>query len=87
MVGYYLHDMPSSNQVWGEYLRLNGYRKHVIPDTCPACYTIKEFCRDHPYGSYLAATGSHVVAIINGDYIDTWDSGFETPVFYFKKEK
>ena len=85
MVGYYLHDMPSSNQVWGEYLYLNGYYKNIIPDVCPACYTIKEFCRDHPHGSYLVATGSHVVAVINGDYIDTWDSGYEIPIYYYVK--
>lgn len=83
--GFKMYDMPSSNEVWGAYLKSLGYAKRIIPDSCPDCYTIREFCYDHPYGRYLVATGSHVVAIINGDYYDTWDSGDEVPVYYFEK--
>ena len=39
--GYSMNDMPSSNSVWGEYLHSQGFRRHVIPDTCPDCYTIQ----------------------------------------------
>ena len=85
MTSYYLNDMPSSNSSWGEYLILNGYRRYVIPNTCPACYTIKEFCMDHPKGRFLVATGSHVVAVIDGDYYDTWDSGWEVPIYYYER--
>lgn len=85
MTSYYLSDMPSSNASWGEYLILNGFRRRVIPDTCPACYTIKEFCMDHPKGRFLVATGSHVVAVIDGDYYDTWDSGYEVPIYYYER--
>lgn len=85
MTSYYLSDMPSSNASLGEYLILNGFRRRVIPDTCPACYTIKEFCMDHPKGRFLVATGSHVVAVIDGDYYDTWDSGYEVPIYYYER--
>ena len=85
--GYSMYDMPSSNEVWGSYLQLQGYKRKVIPNTCPNCYTIKDFCRDNPYGKYLLATGSHVVAVIDGDYYDTWDSGDEIPIYYFTKEE
>lgn len=84
--GFLLRDMPSSNRVWGDYLKTNGYKSHILPDTCPYCYTIKDFCNDYPQGVYILATGTHVVAVINGDYYDTWDSGNETPVYYWKKE-
>ena len=84
--GYTMYDMPSSNEVWGSYLKSQGYKKRVIPNTCPDCYTIRDFCEDNPYGRYLLATGSHVVAVINGDYYDTWDSGDEVPIYYFSKE-
>ena len=87
MTSFYLSDMPSSNRSWGEYLYLNGYRSHMIPDTCPACYTIRQFAKDHPYGRYLLATGTHVVAVIDGDYYDTWDSGDEVPLFYWKEKR
>ena len=84
--GYEMYDMPSSNEVWGEYLRTQGYIKKIIPNTCPNCYTVKDFCIDKPQGRYLLATGSHVIAVINGDYYDTWDSGDEVPIYFFTKE-
>ena len=56
MLGLVMHDMPSSDNVWGEYLYRRGYRKHVIPDTCPYCYTVREFAYEHPSGLYLLKT-------------------------------
>lgn len=82
-----MYDMPSSNEVWSAYLKSEGYMKRIIPNTCPSCYTVRDFCRDHPEGRYLLATGTHVVAAIDGDYYDTWDSGNEIPIYYFVKEK
>lgn len=85
MQGMRSHDMPSSNSVWGEYLKRQGYKKRVLPDTCPDCYTVRDFCYEHKYGKYLIATGSHVVAVIDGDYYDSWDSGDEVPVYFFEE--
>ena len=87
MVGRFLYDMPSSNSVWGEYLLLNGFRRHIIPNTCPACYSVRQFARDYPVGTFVLATGSHVVTVIDGNYYDTWDSGDEIPIYYWRKEK
>lgn len=86
MVSHYLYDMPSSNAVWNEYLLLNGFTRHVIPNTCPACYTVRQFTRDYPVGTYILATGSHVVTVIDGNYYDTWDSGSEVPIYYWRRE-
>lgn len=80
-----MHDMPSSDAVWGEYLYQRGFRKHMIPDTCPFCYTIKDFCSEHPLGSFLLKTSGHVVAVVNGNYYDTSDSGNETPIYFWGK--
>ena len=85
--GYKMYDMPSSNSVWGAYLKEHGYKRHTLPDTCPDCYTVAEFCRDHPSGRFLLGTGSHVVTVVDGDYYDTWDSGDETPIYYWSKEE
>lgn len=84
--GYNMYDMPSSNEVWSSYLKSQGFYKKVIPNTCPDCYTVKDFCKDHPKGKYLLATGSHVIAVIDGNYYDTWNSGDEIPIYYFTKE-
>ena len=86
MKGYVLCDMPSSNEVYGAYLRDNGFTRHSIPNTCPDCYTVKDFCFDHPEGSYVLGTGSHAVAAIDGDYYDIWDSGDEVIINYYAKE-
>lgn len=79
------YDMPSANHVWGAYLIDQGYERHIIPDTCPLCYTVKQFAEDHPEGTFILALHGHVVAVINGDYYDTWDSGEELPVYYWQK--
>lgn len=83
---YVMKDMPSSNSVWSRYLRDKGYKRHIIPDSCPDCYTIEEFANDHKHGRYLLATGTHVVTCLDGDYYDTWDSGRKIPLFYYSKE-
>lgn len=83
--GFLVKNMPSSNAVWGEYLRRKGYKRYVIPNSCPECYTVADFCREHQEGRYLLATGSHVIAVVDGDYYDTWDSGDEVPVYYFER--
>lgn len=82
-----MKNMPSSNAVWNAYLIDHGFVKTLLPNTCPACYTVREFCRDYPVGDYILALNGHVVAVSNGDYYDTWDSGSEIPVFYWRKER
>lgn len=82
-----LFDMPSANHVWGAYLKHKGFRRKLIPDECPDCYTVRDFCRDNPQGIYILALPSHVVAVIDGDYYDTWDSGEEIPIYYWKREE
>ena len=83
-------DMPSSDSVWYEYLRKNGFKRESLPNTCPDCYTVKDFCRDYPKGKYLLyVLGDrigHVVAVVDGDYVDTWDSGDRIALFFWRKE-
>ena len=83
--GYMLCDWGDSNAVWGAYLQDLGYSRDVVPNTCPACYTIADFARDHPEGTYIVATGRHVVAVVDGNIFDSWDSSGEIPAYYFYK--
>lgn len=85
--GLELGDMPSSNHVWGSYLMDEGFTREVIPNTCPDCYTIKDFCLDHPHGTFVLGTGTHAVCAIDGSYIDSWDSGDEVVIFYYERRK
>lgn len=84
--GFELADMPDSNAVWGAYLIDCGYKCFLIPEVCPICYTIADFCREYPEGTYIVGTGSHVVCVIDGDIYDSWDSSYQFPVYYFRKD-
>ena len=83
--GFVLCDMPSANHVWGAYLRSKGFTRKIIPDSCPMDYSVRDFADDHPHGTYILALSGHVVAVADGDHYDTWDSGDETPVYYWER--
>lgn len=83
---FVMKNMPSVNKVWGTFLSSIGFRRYQLPNTCPDCYTIRDFCEDNPFGVFILATGSHVVAVINGDYYDAWDSGDELPTSVWRRE-
>ena len=83
---FIIKDMPSSNAVWRAYLRSRGFKRAIIPDTCPDCYTVNDFADEHPKGAFVLGTGSHAVAVVDGTVLDTWDSRNEIPIYYFYKE-
>ena len=89
-------DVITSNRVWKQWLINKGYREFQAQNECPNCLTVEKFCRNHPYGRYilstceytkardnLIVTATHVVAVIDGNYYDTWDSGADVPLSYF----
>ena len=88
-------DMPSSNRVWKTYLAEKGLVEEMVETRCPRCLTVEDFCKSHHRGRYILSTceykkansivvtGTHVVAVIDGNYYDTWDSGGDIPLSYF----
>lgn len=87
MNGFSMGDMPSSDQVWGATLRKRGFRKSILSDRCPECYTVKDFCTDHPNGVYVLALGGHVVTVVDGDVYDSWDSSDEVPLYFWNRKE
>lgn len=83
--GLQLKAMPDASFVWGAALLVRGFGRFQLPNSCPLCYTVKQFCEDNPIGKYIVATQDHVIAIVDGDYYDTWDSGDEVPIYYWKE--
>ncbi len=80
-----MSDLPSSNQVWGNYLIQKGFNEHSLLRKCISCYNVIDFCNDHPVGTFVLGTDSHAVCIINGYYYDSFDSGDMNPTYYFEK--
>lgn len=85
--GLALRDMPSANYVWGMFLKKYGFGEHMISSICPECTTVERFAKDHPRGRYVLACQNHVVSVIDGNYYDTWDSGGEIVLYFYKKEE
>lgn len=84
--GILMGDLPNANSVWGAYLIEHGFKRYVIPDECPLnCYSVRDFCEEHPTGTYLLATGSHAIAVVDGNWFDAWDSGDEPIIVYYKR--
>lgn len=86
--GYQMGDLPSADSVWGATLRQNGFYRQSIPNTCPDCYTAKDFCRDNPKGVYVLGFGGHVATVKDGNLYDSWNSENEIPQFvWYRKEE
>lgn len=72
------------DNVWGKYLWQLGFTPFVIPYNTGMGFTIREFARIFNRGTYIIGTGNHAVAVINGRYYDSWDSGDEWCSFYWQ---
>lgn len=81
--GCVFSDMPSSDYVWGAYLRNLGFKKYLTPDR--DIYTLEDFCIDNPNGVFLVKLPQHVVCVYDGLYYDIWDSGDEIASFFWAR--
>ena len=71
----------SSNVVWGEYLKRNGYRR-CEPDFPMDVY---KFCCNFPHGTYVLGLDSHVVTVVDGLFYDTWDSSGKSVIYFWER--
>lgn len=78
------YSVTCDDHVWGRYLYEHGFEPFLLPKSCPDCITISAFCWMYPKGTYIIGTGNHAVAVIDGDYYDSWDSGNEVPSFFWR---
>lgn len=83
--GFAMSDMPSSNAVWGALLRQHGFERFALDNECPDCYTLEEFCIDHPLGTYVVGMSGHVATVVDGVIYDSWDSSNELPQYVWQR--
>ena len=74
-------DMPSANATWGAYLRRHGFQRELAPEDT----TVAEFADAHQNGTYILALSRHVVCIQDGVLYDSWDSGNEIVLYFWKR--
>ena len=86
LTGFALGDMPSANRTWGAYLQKHGFKRRLVEADCTTCYTVADFAREYPHGVYVLGCSGHVLAVIDGKWWDSWDSGAECPIYYWYKE-
>ncbi len=83
--GLTMSRVQTDNGVWGAYLRDNGFERHGVGNTCPVCYTVRDFAFDHPRGLYVLGMQGHTVCMEDSTWFDTWDCGDETVLYYWKE--
>lgn len=87
MQGYIMGDMPSSNAVFGAVLKAHGFKREIIPNECPDCYTLEDFANDHPAGTFVVGMSGHVATVIDGVIYDAWHSENEVPIYVWRKDE
>ena len=85
--GFIMADIMNANNVFASVLRQNGFDRKTIDNTCPDCFSVKDFCKENPKGTFVLGTGTHVVTVVDGNYYDVWDSGDEIPAYYFYRKE
>ena len=85
--GFLMGDIPNSDLVWGSVLREEGFVREIVPNTCPECYTVAEFCDDYPEGIYVIKSENHVATVVDGVLYDSWNSEMKIPIYYWTNEK
>ena len=48
--------------------------------------TVETFAKDHPEGTFILNVANHEVAVVDGLYYDTWNSGHCSLYGYFAWE-
>lgn len=87
LIAFEKKDNLEKNHVWGDFLKRLGFKKTYVLDDYPYGYTVRDFCMDHPVGRFLlridGLNSGHVVAVVDGDYYDSWDSGDEIIEYFY----
>ncbi len=69
------------------YEYLKEYKRLIFKAECgKKRLKLDGFAKEHPKGTYIVAVRKHVVAVIDGTILDTWDSSYLTVYTAWKIE-
>ena len=85
--GFLMGNAFVGDEVWGSVLRQHGFKRRLVPDTCPDCYTVADFAKDHPKGTYVVKSDEHVATIVDGNLYDSWPSMNKVVIYYWTNNK
>ena len=85
--GFLMGNDPAGDEIWSSVLRQHGFKRYVVPNTCPDCYTVEDFAKDHPRGTYVVKSDNHVATIVDGNLYDSWPSMNKVVIYYWTNNK
>lgn len=75
-IGRKNYTMPNSKPTYEEYLKKHGFKWTYLKIVKgQKRISVKQFASKNKKGKYILNVANHMVAVVNGTYIDTWDSG------------
>ena len=78
--------MPNGKPCYEKYLIESGFKYQGISNKKGTKRpTVDRFAKDHPSGRYVVRVANHLVAVVDGIYYDTWDSGHKSLYGYWFK--
>lgn len=81
-----LQCMPNGKAAYEAYLKEHGFEYQGISNKKGAKRpTVDSFAKENKEGVYFVRVANHVVAVVDGVYYDTWDSGDKSLYGYWKK--
>lgn len=83
--GFLMGNEAVADEVWGAVLRQHGFKRYMVENSCPDCYTVEDFCIDHPRGTFVVKSDEHVATVQDGVLYDSWPSLGKTVIYYWTK--
>lgn len=81
-----LQCMPNGKPCYEKYLIKNGFSYKGVSNKKGAKRpTVDSFAKEHKTGIYVLRVAHHLVAVVDGFYYDTWDSGGKSMYGYWEK--
>lgn len=82
-----LQCMPNGKPCYENFLKDNGFVYVGISNKKGSKRpTVDRFAKDHKTGTYVLRVAHHIVAVVDGYYYDTWDSGEKSLYGYWEKK-